>query len=804
MTTNTTQFVIMDRINGWRESTLGIADERLDFSPAGDRRLFGLPGRASLLLDADLQQQTLVCPSAVSVRNNGKVAVVDAATNKLTWIDIDKRSAETVGVLGGKGNKGRRCMAPRGITVQKSGSIIISDTANHRVLIFSETQHALVQSWGAVDRLGRPVPGNGNKTFRFPWAVAADGCGVIYVVDRGNHHIQKIASDGTWLGEIGRPHLIEPTRIALGKNGLIGVVDPLQQAVLIFSPARNFPRALTNIQDVRSLTFDNNGKLYVADAHGLIEVYAPENGNKGDTYRLVGQGHTGIEGEIIDLDWVSASGGFLLAIIKENFNGLRQRLWRIEVAGTFKRDGRLITTALDSRLEKCQWHRVSLKATIPVAPTWPTSPASPKTDLGAGSIEVESYTSDEVHKDDWIPPESSWKRCVLSGDSDPDCLVQSGRGRFLWLRLTLRSNGIDTPILKSIKAFFPRTSYLQYLPAVYQEDDESRLFLERFLSIFQTEFDNFDQQLDRMWQLFDPASISETHFDWLAGWLALVIQPESLVEQRHLQCQSEGSCQPRSECAAADDTLAVQKSTSNLDWTMNTKRQMLANAFRKYRERGTVRGIEQLIKDYTGVQFATIVEHFRLRRWPILSVIKEPTLPVDDHCVVKKSPTKGTCGEDVTDYRMSLPLDGTLRLWSRDFYKRLQLTSYSQVGSFRLTGTPEPVIDPLDWGAHRFTVFFPASPYDVEQAKQKVGQVVEREKPAHTQAELCPVLPRLRVGVQATVGADAMVGGISHLVLNSLSTLNYDAILACGNEDRQLRALGTSRQPRAGMTAKLS
>src|SRR5262249_3108456 len=156
---------------------------------------------------------------------------------------------------------------------------------------------------------------------------------------------------------------------------------------------------------------------------------------------------------------------------------------------------------------------------------------------------------------------------------------------------------------------------------------------------------------------------------------------------------------------------------------------------------------------------AKVLEHFRLRRWPALSV--------------------------------AAPLDGNVRLWSRDFYQRLQLTAYSQVGYFRLTGIPEPAVEPLDWGATRFTVFFPADPYRVETTRRQVAAVVEREKPAHTEATLCPVYPRFRVGVQATVGVDSVVGGISYLVLNHLATLNYDSILACSAEERQLRAFGS-------------
>ena len=58
------------------------------------------------------------------------------------------------------------------------------------------------------------------------------------------------------------------------------------------------------------------------------------------------------------------------------------------------------------------------------------------------------------------------------------------------------------------------------------------------------------------------------------------------------------------------------------------------------------------------------------------------------------------------------PLGGTTRLWSRQFYQRLQVGTFSQVGAFVLTNQPQPVAEPYDWGANEFSVFFPADPYN--------------------------------------------------------------------------------------------
>ena len=80
---------------------------------------------------------------------------------------------------------------------------------------------------------------------------------------------------------------------------------------------------------------------------------------------------------------------------------------------------------------------------------------------------------------------------------------------------------------------------------------------------------------------------------------------------------------------------------------------------------------------------------------------------------------------------------------------------------------------------------------------------MEREKPAHTQAILCPVFPRFRVGVQATVGVDSVVGGLSPLVLNRIATLGYDTVLPCSAAEQRVQKLGTSPRPRVGVSLKL-
>jgi phage tail-like protein len=702
------RYWLLDSVAGWREASR----TRLQLTaPDGNLILDPLPGTASLFLDADTQASEFKCPSALSADGAGNVIVVDAGTNDVKRINLQRGSVEALPAIGRKGGAPRELCEPRGVAVLPSGAVVVSDTGNHHIKVFSAVSYALIQDWGATNSTRQPTPGATPGTFNRPWAVAVDARAGIHIVDRGNRRIQKFSEDGTWQGEVDAGTLKSPTRLAAGPDGRVAVVDVGSDAVVVVRDSGAW-HSLPAIGKPRSVAFDAEGRIYVGDCGGLIHVFVPDTQAESG-YRNAGAGVTGLDGPIVDLMWHPAHG--LISIVHEGLNAHHRRLWKIDPNGAPAKTGTFITQSLDSNLLQCQWHRLVLDAEVPAGT----------------SIQIDSLTTEDPIPDGEVMNSRRWKLCVRSGNPNPDCLVQSGPGRYLRLRLTFNSNGLKSPELRSLKAFYPRVSYLQYLPAVYQEDEESRLFLERFLSIFQSEFDDLDRRIDRLWQLFNPGSICARHLHWLAAWFALVVNP---------------------------------------DWPESKLRSMVKNAFRTYLMRGTVEGLKQAIRDHVGVE-SNIIENFRLRRLPVLSATNS--------------------------------VQGGVRLWSPDFYKRLQVGAYSQIGSFQLVSNPEPDVEALTWGAHQFTVSFLANPYESEDLQRRVTQVVEREKPVHTRATICPVFPRFRIGVQATIGADTVVGGIDYLVLNRLASLGYDSILGRSKEETKLRGLGSAPRPAVGRTSCL-
>jgi phage tail-like protein len=705
MTPQRNNYFLLDSVAGWR---MGYSSGIHFTAPDGDITLDPLPGSATFL-DASLVT-SMACPVALATDSMGRVFVMDGVNDRVTILSLDSSRTQRVEAFGGRGTGLRRFNAPRSLTILPSGAVAVADTGNHRIQLFSGPPYVLLRVWGAHDVRIRPN------------AVASDHCGIIYIADGASRSILRVRVNGEWLEPIGAGVLTNPMELAVAADQTLAVVDGsgANASIVIFAPDGGESVRLSLIGSPRSLTFDSFGNLYSGTANAIVAKLEPDSAQLSG-WSLGGEGVSDVDGTIGKLAWVEGRG--LVAILNSSEPGTAPRLIAMNPAGAFRLAGSFFTAALDSRIETCSWHRIQLMGTVP---------------KGA-SVSVTSSTCDG---DNWTP----FVPCAVLGGDSLDCLVQSPPGQRLRLGFDLKSNGVVTPQIHALQIFFPRESYLQYLPAVFQDDDESRLFLDRFLSIFQTTFDDMDSRLDNLADLFDPVSTPANVFPWLAAWIAQPIDPTMPLERQ---------------------------------------RQLLKNAFLTNRAKGSVAGLRKVIEDYLGISATQrcipspvppngnvrILEHYRLRNW------------------------------------ISLPASGRLnegaRLFSENLYARLQVGVASTIGSFKLTNPPPPSAEPFEWGANQFSVFFPANPYTAAETSAAVQKVLDREKPAYTQAFLSPVFPRLRVGVQATLGVDAYVGKANAMILGRLATLNYDAVLARSQADRDVQALGLSLYPRLGEDARI-
>lgn len=105
-----------------------------------------------------------------------------------------------------------------------------------------------------------------------------------------------------------------------------------------------------------------------------------------------------------------------------------------------------------------------------------------------------------------------------------------------------------------------RSRLLDLLPAVFGAGHDGD-FLGRYLLIFETILDQYDQLIAGLPERFDPSVAPESFLPWLASWVGLVL----------------------------DD-----------GWPVARQRAVLARSMELHRRRGTVRGLTEHIQLYTG------------------------------------------------------------------------------------------------------------------------------------------------------------------------------------------------------------
>jgi hypothetical protein len=77
---------------------------------------------------------------------------------------------------------------PSGVAVQANGDVVVADSNNNRVQVFTPSG-TYVGQWGTL--------GVGNGQFEYPYGIATDGSGNIFVVDSYNERIQKFLYQNT-------------------------------------------------------------------------------------------------------------------------------------------------------------------------------------------------------------------------------------------------------------------------------------------------------------------------------------------------------------------------------------------------------------------------------------------------------------------------------------------------------------------------------------------------------------------------------------------------------------------------------
>ncbi|GCE01802.1 SMP-30/gluconolactonase/LRE family protein [Embleya hyalina] len=234
-------------------------------------------------------------PFGVAVhKGNGNVYVADADNHRIRLI-----SNGQVTTVAGDGNPawkdGQASSAefswPFGVTTRSDGNVHVADGCNHRIRLISNGQ---VTTAAGPDYVCEPSgfqegPAS-TARLHYPFGVAADSKGDVYVADTSNHRVRKIsggqvttvAGDGTPAfadGPAASARFNSPIGIAVDDHGKIYVADRDNHRVRVIAggqvttvagdgtPAyKDGPVASARFHSPCGVAVDTDGILYVGDS----------------------------------------------------------------------------------------------------------------------------------------------------------------------------------------------------------------------------------------------------------------------------------------------------------------------------------------------------------------------------------------------------------------------------------------------------------------------------------------------------------------------------------------------------------
>lgn len=536
-----------------------------------------------------------------------------------------------------------------------------------------------------------------------PWDIVLTNRNWAYVSDYANGLIHVFDPRGGWRAAYDghgpqTPALVKPTRMAIDQQGRIYVIQEGLNYVVVLGADGTL---IGTVEQPGDLTGRFCPVAVAVDVHGnlclsccltqKVYFYQPDSDGGWCKFRCCGSvAGSGIAESMV----FDRSGQALFA------NGACG-VCELSPQAAYPSTGHFYSAALDSKTYRCIWDRVSMHGTVP-----------------AGSaLRVDTFTSESEKKPDEIAnlPETRWSTGQVHTSTTAkewDCLIQSPPGRYLWLRLTLTGNGAVSPEIEKVKIYYPRSSSIKYLPAVYRADPNAGDFLDRFLSIFDTLRGKTNGTITDIARYFDPSATpanmpgkgANDFLAWLAEWLGMTLKN---------------------------------------GWPVTKRRALLKNAHRLYALRGTPEGLRLYIKLYAGVE-PRILESFRLRRW----------LSVDNSTLGNNSIVSGES-----------PMN------------RLQIGTNSIIGGFQLIDYGDPKLDLFNKYAYQFLVVVPRWPGASDADQQSLEQIIEMAKPAHTVGQFQWAEPRLRIGLQALIGVDTVIGKYPVGVIEGQGKLGYDTVL---------------------------
>ena len=199
-------------------------------------------------------------PSGVCIDTAGTLFVADQANEtirKVTRSGIVRTLAGTTGVTGSTDGTGAaaRFYNPFGIAISPAGNVFVADTYNHTIR--KVTRAGVVTTLaGSAGNIGSADGTGSAARFNFPFGIAIDKAGNLFVADSENSAIRKVTSVGvvtTLAGTAGAPGSADGTGSAARFDDPYGVYADTAGNVFVADTGNHTIRKVTSAGVVTTL-----------------------------------------------------------------------------------------------------------------------------------------------------------------------------------------------------------------------------------------------------------------------------------------------------------------------------------------------------------------------------------------------------------------------------------------------------------------------------------------------------------------------------------------------------------------------
>jgi phage tail-like protein len=343
----------------------------------------------------------------------------------------------------------------------------------------------------------------------------------------------------------------EQSAIAVLSDRQLYLLDSTQGRLILVNPQTKQETVLAAPQErllkglkPTAMQIDRRGVLFIATSEPAHLYMFDKDGS------FLGEAEMPPNVTRIDGLGFNTAGGVLVAT--------DQGLARLSLSkNSIGQEGVFYSKVLDNGEPESLWHRISLRGSIPTKASvevyYFTSDNQTLKDIydktlsGTDSTEQKVAQIETLLGTNWIGPEQfqgssqPTQSVKKPGEADPpksdalELIINPNKGRYLWLKIRLITFDQKVrPTVQSARVYYPRLTYLRYLPPVYREDPVSAAFLERFLSMFETSFGSLESEIDYLFRHFDPKLAPKEFLPWLSSWINLSLDddvPEDRVRR---------------------------------------------------------------------------------------------------------------------------------------------------------------------------------------------------------------------------------------------------------------------------------